>query len=310
MADLKYYLVFDHVNIQGANAISSPLTYGFPAITGFLGSIHALNRKIDPETSVYLDGVLIACHDCDVQTYRANSYADYTFKLTRNPLGKDGKARSIIEEGKVHLDVTLVVEVKSDHFSPFSNDEEQKQAFISEMKTKLYQQRIAGGSVMGMGDVQLYSHDEEHAILSSLAPAFVLVEAKDELIQITEELQVNNPDATALDALMETAMLHHQPPTTEDKEWSTVSVKRGRGWLVPIHLGYQGISPLFMPGKVDNARSNEHTTQYVECIYGLGKWVFPFRLTDKIEQAFWRYKPATLQSNDADLYIISQEDND
>ena len=40
------YLMFKKVVIEGANTISSPLTYGFPAITGFLGSFHAMSRKM------------------------------------------------------------------------------------------------------------------------------------------------------------------------------------------------------------------------------------------------------------------------
>lgn len=112
MSDVSYYLLFDHIEIHGANAISSPLTYGFPSITGFLGAIHALSRKIESEynQSICLDGVMIACHDYELQIYRKNHFADYRFKLTRNPIGKNGKPQAIIQEGKVHLEVSLVVE--------------------------------------------------------------------------------------------------------------------------------------------------------------------------------------------------------
>ena len=64
------YLMFKKVVIEGANTISSPLTYGFPAITGFLGSFHAMSRKmVDDEllSDVCLGGVLLACHDCQPQ---------------------------------------------------------------------------------------------------------------------------------------------------------------------------------------------------------------------------------------------------
>lgn len=305
MADLTFYLFFDHVKIHNANAISSPLTYGFPAISGFLGAIHALNRKIESDHPIYLDGVLIACHDCDVQVYRPNNYADYTFRLTRNPLAKNGDTRSIIEEGRVHLDVSLLVEVKIDDMETLYNTEQQ-QSFIKQMKQKLYQQRIAGGQVISIENVSLLSSDESDKSLSKLLlPAFVLVEAQQELQEITAELQQKDPNATALDALVETAMLHHHPQ--EKEHWQTTSVKQGRGWLVPIPLGYQAISPLFDAGMVENARSSEHPSQFVECIYGLGKWVFPLRLQDNLSQAFWRYKCSELQSNDADIYIINQD---
>ncbi|WP_085163700.1 type I-F CRISPR-associated protein Csy2 [Gilliamella bombi] len=307
MASLRYYLLFDHVKVHNANAISSPLTYGFPAISGFLGAIHALSRKIESENPIYLDGVLIACHECDVQVYRPNNYADYTFRLTRNPLAKNGSTRSIIEEGRVHLDVSLLVEVKIEDRETLDDADEQ-QAFIQQMKQKLYQQRVAGGQVVDIESVALYSASESNKnLINALLPAFVLVEAPQDLQDITTELQQQDPNATALDALIETAMLHHYPQ--EKDHWQTTSVKQGRGWLVPLHLGYQAISPLFSAGKVEHARSNEHATQFVECIYGLGKWVFPLRLEENLSQAFWRYKCSELQSNDAEIYIINQETN-
>ncbi|WLT06214.1 type I-F CRISPR-associated protein Csy2 [Gilliamella apis] len=305
MASLKFYLLFDHVKIHNANAISSPLTYGFPAISGFLGAVHALNRKIESDDPIYLDGVLIACHDCDVQVYRPNNYADYTFRLTRNPLAKNGDTRSIIEEGRVHLDVSLIVEVKIEDRETLDDVNDQEK-FINQIRQKLYQQRIAGGQVIEIESVGLYSASESlDDLTQALLPAFVLVEAQQDLQEITAELQQKDPNATALDALVETAMLHHHPQ--EKDQWQTTSVKQGRGWLVPIPLGYQAISPLFEAGKVEHARSNEHPTQFVECIYGLGKWVFPLRLQDNLSQAFWRYKCSELQSNDADIYIINQD---
>lgn len=307
METLNYYLFFDHVKIHNANAISSPLTYGFPAISGFVGAIHALNRKIESTDPIYLDGVLIACHECDVQVYRPNDYSDYTFRLTRNPVAKNGDTRAIIEEGRVHLDVSLLIEVKIENFEALYDDD-QKNEFVNQMKQKLYQQRIAGGHVLEIGDAKLIPSDASDETLANLLlPAFVLVEAQQDLQEITAELQQQDPNATALDALIETAMLHHHPQ--EKEHWQTTSVKQGRGWLVPIPLGYQAISPLFAAGKLQEARSNDHQSQFVECIYGLGKWVFPLRLKENLSQAFWRYQCSTLQSNGAEIYIINQQNN-
>ena len=42
---MSQYLVLSKINIQNANSIAG-LTWGFPAITNFLGFTHALNRKI------------------------------------------------------------------------------------------------------------------------------------------------------------------------------------------------------------------------------------------------------------------------
>ncbi|MWN90104.1 type I-F CRISPR-associated protein Csy2 [Gilliamella sp. Pra-s65] len=307
MASLRYYLLFDHIQIHDANAVSSPLTYGFPAISGFLGAIHALSRKIESVDPIFLDGVLITCHDYNLQAYRQKVFSDYKFCLKRNPLAKNGDVRPIIEEGRVHLDVSLLVEVKVEYRETL-NDDDEKQAFINQMKKKLFQQRIAGGHVVDIESVELYSaSDSKDNLIYALLPGYVLVESPKDLLDITTELQQQDPNATALDALIETSKLHHHP---EGKNhWYSTSVKQGRGWLVPIPLGYQAISPLFSAGKVEHARSNEHATQFVECIYGLGKWVFPLRLKENLSQAFWRYNCSELQSNDAEIYIINQETN-
>ena len=62
MSDVDFYLLLERIEIQGANAISSPLTYGFPALTGFLGAIHALARKMPFPVSLTFGGALVASH--------------------------------------------------------------------------------------------------------------------------------------------------------------------------------------------------------------------------------------------------------
>jgi len=39
-------ILIDHLKIQNANAISSPLTIGVPSITAFMGFAHQLQRLI------------------------------------------------------------------------------------------------------------------------------------------------------------------------------------------------------------------------------------------------------------------------
>ncbi|GJJ80876.1 CRISPR type I-F system protein Csy2 [Pasteurella canis] len=325
MFQTDYYILFDHIKLQGANAISGPLSYGFPALTGFTGAIHALSRKLTHH-NVQLGGVMIACHDYELQTYQSSPFSDRTFKQTRNPIKRDGKSASIIEEGKIHLDVSLVVEmhVPDQHlYDALENKQSQTaQQFLQECKQLLWQQRIAGGSVLKIGDVQLFSLAEEPDIPFALMPAFVLMDAKADLVNITTELQTGlrvdlldeegnsqssqiniQPEATALDALLEMATLHHIPnhPQASSVDWQTYSVKQDRGWLVPMPVGYQAISPLFDAGQLQHCRTTQYPSQYVETIYSLGKWVFPFSLPDDLSQCFWRYRAP--QNN---LYLISQ----
>lgn len=310
--DIVGYLLFKKLVVEGANTISSPLTYGFPAITGFLGSFHAMSRKLattEDLADLSLGGVLIACHDCQPQMYRDKNYNNYTFNQSRNPIKKDGKTASIIEEGKCRLVVTLAVEVLAE--DPLSDEEQQ--SLIERSHQWVWQQRMAGGSVQGIDrfqPVQFFDYSKLDTIVPQLLPAFVLIDAQDDFAEIIQEIQQEKPEATPLDALIEVCALHHIPETQKNGEtkWLTTSRKSGHGWLVPMPIGYQGISELYEAGEMQNVRNPEYTSQYVEAIYSLGKWVYPQRLggsdsAHDIANAFWRYDYDAEQS----LYLVTQE---
>jgi CRISPR-associated protein Csy2 len=306
MMEKAGYLLFKRIHIENANTISSPITYGFPAVTGFLGAVHALSRKLqtlEAANNLCLDGVLIACHDCQPQVYRQTPYSDYSFNQSRNPLLKSGKTASIVEEGKCHLTLTLGMELLAE--KPISKDQGTQLAL--QVQEMLMQQRIAGGSVRGFGGRQpahFFLLNDAWQMTRHLVPAFILMEAKKDLEELTAELQKNQPEATALDALIDLACLHHIPVGKNGSvQWQTRSAKTGRGWLVPMPLGYQGIAPAFAAGELANCRTKEYPAQYVEAVYGLGKWVFPHRIHD-FTRAFWRYR----HQAENDLYLVTQEE--
>ncbi|MDP8163021.1 type I-F CRISPR-associated protein Csy2 [Pasteurella skyensis] len=300
------YLVFHKVQISNANSISSPITYGFPAITGFLGAFHSMSRKMMAmeEWQAYsLGGVLLACYDCQPQIYRASKYSNYTFNQSRNPIKKDGKTASIIEEGKCHLTMSFVVEVLG---TEDLSIEEQKH-LIEQSSQWILQQRIAGGSTQRLAKVDFVDNGLHH-IVPMLMPAFILMDAQKDFEEIITELQKVDPNVTALDTLIDVCTLHHIPEEVPNKKgqteivWKTTSKKTGRGWLVPMPIGYQGISPKYDAGLMQNIRNPEYPSQYVEAVYGLGKWVYPQRLTDNIKNAFWHYSYNEEQS----LYLVTQ----
>ena len=312
--ELVGYVFIKNMHIQNANTVSSPITYGFPAITGFTGATHALSRKIGDITGlehIRLDGVLIACYDCRPQIYREENYKDYTFNQTRNPILKSGKTSAIIEEGRCHLRVSLIIGVYADDFMLEEDCIEQLKTALN---MKVQQQRWAGGNITHLdrfNPIDYVAVEEINDFNKSLLPAFILMNADDDLINITEELQQINPDATALDALIETATLHHHPinddnntapqQTSQQTKWQTQSIKKGRGWLVPIPLGFQGISERYDAGMMQNIRNPEYASQYVEAIYGLGKWVFPHRIED-LADALWYQK----YDEENNLYLVTQ----
>lgn len=309
------YLLFKKVNISNANSLSSPLTYGFPAVTGFLGAFHAISRRLMIQEGLQdysLGGVLLACYDCQPQIYRTSPYSNYTFNQTRNPIKKDGSTASIIEEGKCHLTMSFVVEVLGD--LELSDDE--TQLLVDHSQQWIQQHRIAGGSVHGLdkhNPVTFIKASDIETLSPLLMPAFVLMDASDDFTNIINELQASDPEMTPLDALIDVCTLHHSPePILKHGEptggvtWRTTSVKSGRGdgggWLVPMPIGYQGISPVFAESEMVNSRNPEYPSQYVESVYGLGKWVYPQRLQDDFKRAFWRYH----YDVDNALYLVHQ----
>ncbi|PUZ78445.1 type I-F CRISPR-associated protein Csy2, partial [Acinetobacter baumannii] len=50
---MRHFLLIPHLKLHNANAMSSPYTIGFPAMTAWLGAVHALQRKLQTK-------------DCDV----------------------------------------------------------------------------------------------------------------------------------------------------------------------------------------------------------------------------------------------------
>ena len=54
---LNHLLVLPRLRIQNANAISSPMTWGFPAMSAFIGAIQALERNLPDETRLIFEGV-------------------------------------------------------------------------------------------------------------------------------------------------------------------------------------------------------------------------------------------------------------
>lgn len=113
-----------------------------------------------------------------------------------------------------------------------------------------------------------------------------------------KQLNEENPDAGILDAWLDFSALKYKAtpelkegelPTENTKaRWEYVS-KPAPGYLVPLMTGYKGISPLYSPGHVANARDSNTPFRFVEAAYGIGEWVSPHKFTN-LDSLFWRYK--------------------
>ena len=85
---MRYFILIPHLKLQNANAMSSPYTIGFPAMTAWLGGVHALQRKLQANgyNDIILDRMAISCHDFDLQTYKGHGDFVNSIIGTANPL--------------------------------------------------------------------------------------------------------------------------------------------------------------------------------------------------------------------------------
>lgn len=311
---LKALLVLPRLRIQNANAISSPLTWGFPAITAFTGLMTALERRLGPQAGIaFYDGVGVICHGFEPQV----THGGYTrsFNLTRNPVLQDGSTAAIVEEGRVHLDITLVFSVD---LALSQSGEVERAGLAARIGELVAGMRVAGGSVMPalpgafrrpprpqltlLGDDPEACRKEFRRLSRRWLPGFALV-SRDDLLQARLlELQTSQPGATLLDAWLDLSRLNyratrHQTPddkTGEPHETIEWNLDPRAGWTVPMPVGFAPLTALHPPGAVAGARDARVPFQFVESVYSIGQWISPHRLGD-IDQLMWRpsHDPAT-----------------
>ena len=272
-------LLLPRLRVQNANAISSPLTWGFPPPSAFTGFAHALQRCMNSQgLDLRFGSVAIACHQFEPQTFQPPGRYTQVFNLTRNPLDKDGNTQAIVEEGRTHMEMSLLITVSG---GDCPLNDEQCKALAAQVLHQAEGMRLAGGSILpnpqrGKHPAQWIDWPTNREGQTSafaqlrrrLAPGFVLVSRAQLLADHVNAMQKKRADATALDALLDLCALHYTPPTSDtsdaeraaseggdaadveavnasavaSKDW-TVS-RRKPGWLVPLPVGYAAISPL------------------------------------------------------------------
>ena len=302
-------LLLPHLRIQNANAISGPLSWGFPAVTAFTGFVHALQRRLQAEElDIELDGVAIVCHHFEAQTSMPAGKRTHVFHLTRNPVNADGSTAAIVEEGRAHLQVSLLIGMRG---ADIPDTREVQQEFAAFMLDMALGMRLAGGSLLpGLGQYpQLLRRSgtpEEQAqqlrrLRRRLLPGFALVGRRDLLTEHTAQLQAADPQADTLDALLDLTRMNIDPPQADAEQDSPAAgwhVRPRAGWLVPIPVGYRALGELQPAGSVRNARDRDTPFRFVESLYSLGQWLSPHRVRN-LSELFWYHRAEP----DAGLYL-------
>lgn len=280
----RRFLLIPHLQIHNANAMSSPYTIGFPAMTAWLGGVHALQRHLHRQglPDIELVSVAVSCHRFDLHTYKGQGDFVHSIVGTANPLDKDGSRPAFVEEARCHLEVSLLIELQG-----FDTDEQERfEAFVNQ---QLRQMKWAGGDVLTVKDVKIYTADEDDEqsvkkLLNRLMLGYVLVERRELMVQAMRE-----EGQDALDALLGYLKVMHRSKQDESSKVTWSSQRKTPGWLVPIAVGFQGISEI---GQAANQRDNDTPHRFAESIVTLGEFKMPYRI-NKLDDVLWQYHADT-----------------
>lgn len=294
-------LILPHLRIQNANTISSSMTWGFPSMTAFLGLMWALERALNGRYPLLLNSFGVVCHAFEPQVSKGGFTK--SFCLTRNPVGKDGGSASITEEGRVHLDVSLILGVAGELLTASS---EEQDAALQHIVDLLLRMRVAGGTVLpgsfsrrpeliALADADEKRMRQFRKIRRTLLPGFCLVERNDLLEKHYQQLLSINSEVTRLDSWLDLSRTNWRASVTQNDdgtETATWQHDHVNGWIVPIPLGYAALTDLQEPGTVMNARDTTTPFRFVESMYGIGQWIGPHRLTDARQMLWYAFSDA------------------
>lgn len=284
IGEIKKLLILPHIHVHNANALSSPFTIGFPAMTAWLGATHALQRKLNENNkAISFDATGVVSHQCDVQSHKGSGDFVSSIISTGNPLDKSGSRPAFIEEARCHLDVSLLIEVSG-------LDKDLEETFLQQVSHILNaRMKMAGGDIKTFNPPGFLTvedgNDKDMAKLKRmLMPGYALLERRDLMVDAMQQGQ----DATA--ALLDYLAIHHHCEKNEndDVSWHSkrkVFQDKPVGWVVPIATGFHGISEI---GAAKNQRDAETPHGFAESVVTLGEFKMPYRLKNA-EALLWRY---------------------
>ncbi|OUS31001.1 type I-F CRISPR-associated protein Csy2 [Thalassotalea sp. 42_200_T64] len=296
--NVKRLLLLPHLKVHNANALSSPFTIGFPAMTAWLGAVHALQRKLNVNdfSEIKFNATAVISHQCDLQTHKGIDDFVHSIIGTGNPLDKTGARSAFIEEARCHLDVSLVIE--------YTGIEKDDESLVQEKITHLLNSnmKMAGGDILTFKPAAFFKVEQGNdtdirALTRKLMPGYALIERRDLML----DAMVQGQDA--MNALLDHLVVHHQckKAQIENEEgkiiWS--SKRKTQGWLVPIATGFHGLTEL---GKAKNQRDAETPHRFAESVITLGEFKMPHNVKS-IDEILWRYQA----DQNKNLYLCTQQ---
>lgn len=212
---MNQYIIIHRIKVQNANAVAG-FTWGFPAITNFLGFVHNLSRKLantENFRDINMSGCAVIAHEHKVHTY---GRYERRFTQSRNPpyLKSHDKAAAspVIEEGKMNMTVSLLIGCNG-------NIGNRKENFVEWLQKSCLLQRLAGGTILDIADIQLHAPESPRdvkLITRKLLPGFALLDRSEYLENHYQRLVDDNPDAELLDAWLDFSMLKQKARPQSD----------------------------------------------------------------------------------------------
>ena len=310
------------LQVENASILSSHLTWGFPAPSAFTGFAHALQRKlnmIEQYQNIECSGVGILCHQFTPQVTKSSDYrySPYQLNLARHPLESDGSTPAIVEEGKGHFEVTLVIGLSGDDLDQYlsANDNDLSlatQSLIKQINQLIYGMRLAGGTVFPHKRVKprlihwslATAVEKTKKLRHWLLPSFALLHRHEALLahqkwlsQSQSYLDTQGHEPNILDTLLDISRLNlastEQSKAGSEEESKGIWQVRPRpehlkGWLVPIPIGYAALTDLQEKAVITGLRDHKYPATFVETLLSLGEWRSPHRIND-LTEILWMY---------------------
>ncbi len=285
--------IIPHLKIQNANAFSSPYSVGFPAVTAWMGMAHKLQREMQNKgfSDFEVKGVGICSHDFHLHTHKGPS--DYVASIvgTANPLDAKGGRPSFIEEPRCNLTASLILELEDSYYS------QKAELAIILQEIVLSRLKAASGDIVEC-DTPFFLGDKP--LHRAIQPGFVLLDRREWLAETMEEENLD-----AVDAVLEWLKVR----SYWEKEGENIVWRRSKkgheeiedietAWLVPISVGYQGITPL---ARAKGLRNSGYLHRFAESVVTLAEFRSVYRVD--LEDIFWRYAVDLNKS----LYLCQQE---